>query len=323
MSAVRCPECHLPVTRAEAVVGVCPSCGGRVSPYERPKVPQGPGGPSDGQTVRVVAPPRAAPRGLWALIAAVAVTFLAVGAYYGVPAVLKVTRPAAAPPDTVVAKDEAPAPAPSAPETPAQVAQAATASSSTAVQAAVVSQDPPVTRVDEPKGTYTVPVIKGGKTVRLAGTVSTLKVGEVSGGGTLDASGLVARRVVCSGPITGRASVMLSAPDGTVEFARGIDGESTVVVSAPGGRITFPTKEEACISGGSSVSLTARDVDLRRAIDGEKTRVVVTVSKSGVLRFAALKGTSVLEYRKADPSDPDPRLGRGSVGPGAEVKRLE
>jgi hypothetical protein len=57
----------------------------------------------------------------------------------------------------------------------------------------------------------------------------------------------------------------------------------------------------------------------------EQTRVAVTLSHGGIIKLGALQGTAALEYRKAKPNDPAPRveIPNGRIEPAAVLRRVE
>jgi hypothetical protein len=143
--------------------------------------------------------------------------------------------------------------------------------------------------LDNPDG-ETRPVVRPGGHLVLAGTVKRLVIPGLQAGAVLDASQLVAGEVVVAGPI---------------------DGASRLVVRAPGGAVRFRGR----VDGGSVVEVVARTVGFDEPIGGAGTRAVVTLTSGGELTFAAVGGPSRLEYRRANPADPAPKLTAGRVVP--------
>jgi hypothetical protein len=179
-------------------------------------------------------------------------------------------------------------------------------------------------RLNRPQGEYRTGAVTGGTTLKVAGRVRTLKVGPVDGSSTLDASALEAREVLLTGKID-HATIKLRAPHGRVEFRAGVGGDSRVDVDAPGGTVVFgePPREGSKIDGDTRLTVTAREVDFRAAIDGPHTRVVVTLTGGGVLAFRAVGGGSLLHYRKADPNAPNPRVIGGTIDGTARVQKID
>ena len=79
------------------------------------------------------------------------------------------------------------------------------------------------------------------------------------------------------------------------------------------------------LGGGSQVSITTGFIEIPGAIAGEQTRVVVTLSNGGIIKLRALQGTAALEYRKANPNDPAPRIEipDGRIEPTAVLRRVQ
>jgi hypothetical protein len=148
---------------------------------------------------------------------------------------------------------------------------------------------PPPLVLDNPDG-ETRPIVRPGGHLVLAGKVKRLVIPGLQAGAVLDASRLEAGEVVVAGPIDGRARLIVRAPAGLVRFRGKVDG-------------------------GSVVEVTARTVGFDEPIGGPETRAVVTLTSGGELTFAAVGGSSRLEYRRANPGDPAPKLIAGRVVP--------
>jgi len=187
----------------------------------------------------------------------------------------------------------------------------------------------PDRRIDKPEGQYTLEPLVAGERITLCGRVKTLKLNVVNGGATVDASALEAREIILTDAVNGHSAVKLNAPNGRVEFRKAINGQSTVEVNAPNGTVIFveaparPGGEGAEINGESKVTITAKDVELRSSVNGTFTRIAVTLTKGGKLRFHQLAGAVVLEYRKSDPHDPDPIVEPGNIVAAAKLRKIE
>jgi hypothetical protein len=185
-----------------------------------------------------------------------------------------------------------------------------------------------VRTIENPGGEYALESLNGGARVRLRGKVKTLRIGPVNGESTLDASGLEVRQVILAGEINGGSTVKLEAPDGSVEFRGAVNGRSKVYVDAPGGKVTFlkapgAGQAGAEIGGESKITIRAKDVDFQCPIDGSETRVTVVLTRGGSLRFSEIGGRSRLLYRRAEHTDPEPIVTRGTLRGQAEVKKAE
>jgi hypothetical protein len=182
-------------------------------------------------------------------------------------------------------------------------------------------------RLDNPDGEST-PMIKPGGNMVLRGRVKVLRVPGLESGAVLDASELEAEEVIVAGKIDGGSRLWVKAPNGRVTFLGRIDGRATVDVQAPGGMVTFanPTtvaRDGSKIDGGAVAEVTAKVVEFHGRITGDGTRVVATLTAGGRLAFAEIDGLARLEYRKADPDDPDPSVIRGTVRAPAVVTRAD
>jgi hypothetical protein len=180
--------------------------------------------------------------------------------------------------------------------------------------------------LDRPMGQYALEALHSGASVKLRGRVKTLKVQSVDGGSTLDASELEAKEIVVTGSISGRSTVLLHAPGGSVKVLEAINGESIVEVRAPGGRVTVgkpAARSGAIINGESQVGITGRVVTLLGGLNGTFTHVTVTLSRGGRLEAGAINGRSRLDYRLENRGDPAPFVQAGPVQPGATLRRIE
>jgi hypothetical protein len=162
-----------------------------------------------------------------------------------------------------------------------------------------------------------------GAVVILTGRVRKLHVDGIDTRSTLDASGLQAKEIVVSGKIDRRSTVRLNAGGGSVEVRGKIEGESRVEIAASGGSVVFTEPSASKIDGNAQVFLTARSVDLRGPLNGTETRVVVTLTDGGTLRFKEIAGAALLCYRKNAPGDPAPRIEAGVIQGAAQLIKLD
>lgn len=331
MPAGQCRKCSYPLDDNEVVKRACPACGASLRDF----VPFRPAGRPEG----FAAPP---PRRsfLWPLtgMTLLALASFGVGLYVMPPPESKpqpssdrllasaaekvspVPEPPKAPPKTTEPKKE---PKPEAPKKEPPPA----------VKTPPPPRLPEVLdgndrRLDRPDGEYHIGAILRGTTLKLSGKVKTLRIGIVDDQSTLDASALEAREVFFAGRIAGGSTVKVRAPGGRVEFKSKVDGESRLEVDAPGGFVSFTEatqlpREGSKIDGDSRVAVTAKVADFRGILNGERTRVVVTLTKGGLLFFRELDGSATLQYRKADPRDPNPRILGGEVHGAARLQRLD
>ncbi len=125
--------------------------------------------------------------------------------------------------------------------------------------------------------------------------------------------------------IDNSAKVKLTAKN--VEFHSRIDGGSVVEVNAPQGVVKFPnpTTDEVSgsrICGGAKVNINATEVDFQGWLDGG-AHVRMTLNGSSKLSFKEMRGGAHLFYKKANDSDPEPKVSTGEILGGAQVKPNE
>jgi len=182
-------------------------------------------------------------------------------------------------------------------------------------------------KLNQPDGEYEVEVVKGDVVIKLTGKIKTLKVPLVEGAATLDASGLEAKEIIFAGKINNQTTVKLNAPGGSVRFNGAVEGAAILEVNAPGGSVIFAEpsardlgREGSKIDGSARVTITAKDVNFRGDLVGG-ARVVVTLTRGGSLKFQEIAGGAVLQYRKADRNDPDPKVSAGAISGGGKVEK--
>jgi hypothetical protein len=163
--------------------------------------------------------------------------------------------------------------------------------------------------------------------VILRGKVKALKVISLDNGQVLDASGLTAETVSVSGRVGNGSVLKVNAPGGIVNINEGISGKSSVEINAPGGEVRFtretrPGRPGSEIDGGSTVTITARRVDLRGDVNGIETRVTVNLTDDGWLWAEAVRGIATVEYRTAN-SPGKPSASAGIVTPTATFRQIK
>jgi uncharacterized Zn finger protein (UPF0148 family) len=181
--------------------------------------------------------------------------------------------------------------------------------------------------IDKPNGEHAVAAVTGVDSVKLGGKVKKLTIAGVHGQGVLTSEKLTARDVIVTGAVNEAGTLKLDVPGGSVTFLSSLDGAARVRINAPGGKVTFGSVDKSVHGGGAivgsaHVTVIARDVDLRGAIDGG-ARVVVTLTEGGSLRFKSISGGAHVHYRKAKPGDPAPKIDRGRVTAGGKFARLD
>ena len=170
--------------------------------------------------------------------------------------------------------------------------------------AEAVPGEPAALVLDNPDGTSS-PYVRPGGTLILRGRVGKLVVSGLDGGAVLDCSALDAAEVVVTAPVGGGSRLLARCPTGRVTFI------------PPGGTAG------GAIGGGAVVELEAREVGFHARIDGDGTRVKVRLTDPGVLTLGEVNGPARVEYGRANPGGPEPKVIPGRVGPGAVVRKVE
>ena len=150
----------------------------------------------------------------------------------------------------------------------------------------------------------------------LLGKARTLKIRDINDQSLLNGSALDAHTVL-AGAVNSRSTLKLHTPKGRVEMLGEINESAQIDIAAPDGRIVFKG-----INGNAKLTLLARDVEFQEAVNGPQTRIMLTFSKDGSLKFRRLSGGVWLHYRNADPRDPEPRIERGEVDRRAELHQV-
>lgn len=181
---------------------------------------------------------------------------------------------------------------------------------------------------NEPKDTRSVPALRKGEHVVLRGRVKTLRLRGLDSGATLDASKLEAAVIIVSGKIDGRSTLKLNAPGGVVQISAKVDGRSVVEIAAPGGEVKFmlattPTREGSKIDNGSAVAITARVVEFKGDVTGIDTKVSVVLSRSAVLKIAAISGKATVEYKSQAAGWAPPEVTVGFLSPTATFRKID
>jgi hypothetical protein len=348
MATVACPGCGLP--RAETEVGAtpCPVCDAAPASFaatasrkKQPDPDPTAGLPADVSQLNAARPQVPGEANSRVLVGAV--TF-ALGAFCGVGGVLGFQaidwpKPQDAP--EVVANPEAESTlGRSAPTLPAVAPMPHEPAPKPIVRTPpdadfhLVQQPPPpgqetVVKLNQPDATYAVPFpMKSGEHVVLQGKVKTLRVAALDAGAILDASKLEASVIIVTGDINNRSTLKLNAPNGVIRLTRKIDGNSLVELKAPGGEVKFmlsttPSREGSKIDGGSTVSVTARQVEFKGDITGTGTKVAITLTSEAVLRVATVNGKAIVEYRSPDARRLPPEVVVGSVARTATFRKID
>jgi hypothetical protein len=194
----------------------------------------------------------------------------------------------------------------------------------------------------------------------LLGKAKKLTIRNVNDKSEVDASACEAREIIVAGSLNSRGVVKLHAPEGKIEFVNQVN-DSRVEIVAPDGKIVFKSTGSifnshatvklsvpggsveiagqvnhsqldidaakgkvilTTINADSQITVAAKDVEVRGAINGNQTQVTVTLTAGGSLKFRTLNSEGRLHWRKAEAGDPDPRIDAGMIGARAQFRML-
>jgi hypothetical protein len=163
--------------------------------------------------------------------------------------------------------------------------------------------------------------VNSGSTV-LLGKARTLRIRDFNDRSTLDASVLNATEISLAGAVNGGSILKLHAPKGSVEIFGEINDQAQLDIAAPGGKVVFKGRGDSVINGNAKVTILAKEVEMRGAVNGAETRVNITFTKDGSLKFRRLSGGVHLHYSQASAGDPEPRIDSGEIDARAELRKL-
>jgi len=149
-------------------------------------------------------------------------------------------------------------------------------------------------RIDAPEGAVTVSDMNRTVRLTLTGVVRQLRIGTVGGDAVLDASGLAAREIVVTGDLSGRATVRLHAPGGTVSIGGHIEGAARVVVEAPRGEVVLRAGSGRLDEDGE-LTVTARSVEVKGAMAGN-AKLIVTLTGGGTVTLGTMHENASVVY---------------------------
>jgi len=216
-------------------------------------------------------------------------------------------------------------------------------------------------KLNDPDGEFAVKTIYGAKHVQFIGQIKTLRITDINERSTLDLSQLVAdevifngninsgskvilgqaktlhlrdvnqsivdasalgaRQIVVAGSVNAGSTIKLHAPKGTIEFLGEINDRSQVEISAAEGKVVFKGRGNSVVNGGVKLLITARELEFTGAINGPNTEVDVTLTRGAAMNVWRISSGVRFHYRKADPSDPEPRIDAGPTA-GADFRMV-
>ncbi len=163
---------------------------------------------------------------------------------------------------------------------------------------------------------YTLPLVNKHQAIRLRGQVQDLIIEGIEDRSTVDTSNLRVSTIKVTGEINGRSSLRVRSPGCVVTLA-GVNGNSRIHIDARDGMIIFGKE----VNGDSQLQLLGRHIEFRGPINGTKTKIFITFSRIGFLRFKELLGASEIIWRKQNLREPDPQIQSGSIQGNAQIRR--
>jgi len=179
--------------------------------------------------------------------------------------------------------------------------------------------DTPEKKLNNPTGTAEVLELSGTDHLVLTGKVKVLKIGQVNGEAVLDAAGLDVEEIVFTENVNGSAVVKLNAPGGKVRITRQINGSARLTIHAPGGDVVFSGDDDAGLTGGSVVAVTAKRVEIQCLMNGG-TKVEATLTAGGSLRTRVMDGGAAVRYKPASADQTELKIETGELRGGATVQ---
>ena len=341
MNDYLCPSCGLPISEAAFASGICPCCEHSfLEPFSAPvvqlepmvpvplSIPQTPPTENKKRFLGVVV--------VWAVALVVGVG-LGLGFWYFFDQPLEfveVAQKEQTPPTTISPlpdtqpqtqpvtpeKEILPAPRVVEEQRPEPVAVAPKPMPLPPPKVEIIDPvETPEKKLNDPNGEAEVLSLNGMEQLVLTGKIKVLRIGPLNGKALLDATGLDVEEIVFTGALSGSSEVKVNAPNGKVRVTKQINGAAKLRIYAPDGEVTFAGEEEATLTEGSLVELTAKRVDIQSLMNGG-TRVEVTLTTGGSLRTGVMDGGATVRYRAAVGNQSELKIETGELRGGASVK---
>jgi len=177
----------------------------------------------------------------------------------------------------------------------------------------------PERKLDNPNGSAEVLDINGTDRLMLTGKIKSLKIGSVNGEAVIDATRLEAEEIILAGSLNGSTSIKLNTSGGKVRIVRQVGGAVRLSIHAPGGEVLFAGEEDAGLTGGSMIDVTAKRLDIQCLMNGG-TKLDATLATGGSLRTGLMDGGAAVRYKPASGNDSDLQIETGELRGGASVK---
>jgi hypothetical protein len=175
----------------------------------------------------------------------------------------------------------------------------------------------PKRHFDQPDDIVQVLDVHSADRVVLTGRVRELRLSQVHGKGSVDASGLIAEEVTITADLNSEATVTLNAPNGKVSLRGFIGGNTKLTILAPNGEVRLENSGRC--TGGSTVTITAKRFEALGPLSGG-TKVNLTLTAGGSLKFVRAEEGATVTYRKTGANEPPLVVDRGQLLGGARVQ---
>ena len=145
------------------------------------------------------------------------------------------------------------------------------------------------------------------------------KITQEDAAAVIDATRLEAEEIILAGSLNGSTSIKLNTSGGKVRIVRQVGGAVRLSIHAPGGEVLFTGEEDAGLTGGSMIDVTAKRLDVQCLMNGG-TKLDATLTKGGSLRTGLMDGGATVRYKPASGNDSDLRIETGELRGGSSVK---
>lgn len=170
---------------------------------------------------------------------------------------------------------------------------------------------------DNPDDIVKVLDVNSADRVVLTGRVRELRLSQVHGRGSVDASGLVAEEVTITADLNSEATVLLNAPNGKVALRGFVGGNTKLTITAPGGTVVL--EQSGRFTGGSTITATAKRFEAQGLLNGG-TKVNLHLTEGGSLKLTRAEEGATVTYRKTGANEPPLMIDRGDLRGGAKVQ---
>jgi len=156
----------------------------------------------------------------------------------------------------------------------------------------------------------------------LLGKAQVLSIRDVNDRSVIDASALGAKEIRVHGAVNSNSTVKLHAPLGLVEFLGEINDRAQIDLVVPDGKVVLKGRGDSSINGDANLTIVTRDLDIRGAVHGTKTRINVSFTSNASLKFRRLTSGVNLVYQRARATDARVTIDLGDVDEGAILREI-